>query len=99
MMPETAPNKGSMVQCIEKWEREVRELGETTGEPRLSDAMQQTALQKIISVSGGTLATSVKKREFKAYREMREYVMKYAMTLRAEQDDKRKLCEACKSND
>ena len=58
------------------WERELRELHEVTKEEPLSDAMQRTALQKIITVPGGTLATSVKKREFKTYKEMRDYIMK-----------------------
>ena len=65
----------------------MRELQEATKEEPLSDAMKCTALQKIITVQGGTLAGSVKKREFKSYRDMREYIMKYAMNLRAEAND------------
>ena len=41
-------------------------------------------MQKIITVPGGTLAASVKKREFKACTVMRDYINKYAMDLRAE---------------
>ena len=91
MMPETAASESQAVQAYEKWERDIRELREATKEEPLNDAMQRTALlQKIITVQGSTLATSVKKREFKAYEEMRDYVIKYAMNLRAEENDKKK---------
>ena len=90
MMPESAANEAGIVKAIERWERELRELREATKEEPLNDGMQRTALQKIITVPGGSLATSVKKKEFKTYKEMRDYVMKYAMHLRAEENHKKK---------
>ena len=41
MMPETAANEGLIVQSVERWERDLRELHEATKEAPLSDAMMR----------------------------------------------------------
>ena len=76
MAPDKATKESQIVGMIEGWEKRIRDLKEMEGgkEEPLSDKMMMAGLQRITC---GAIESSLRKRDFNNYEEMRAFVMKY----------------------
>jgi hypothetical protein len=85
MITKEAANDQKVVEAIEKWEKEQRELEEIEGEEPLKDRQKITG---IINIIPEPFKTTIKRKDWDDYDHVRRFIMKWAMRVREEHNEK-----------